>query len=194
MRAIDPELQAHLESGVTTLCHCLKLEAADGEVLGFADHDRDLTFDGVTYEARSGFDASRLAIGSGLCAGQFRNCRRAHLRPPDRSAARAGLYDRAAFTLHLVNWQDTAQRLLLRAGHLGEVTHGELGFTAELRGLAQKLDEPRGRVFQYGCDAALGDQRCGIDLAAAEFRGEGVVTSVDGPDRFTGGWPRRFCR
>ncbi|MFO0992405.1 MAG: DUF2163 domain-containing protein [Hyphomicrobiales bacterium] len=185
MRAIDPCLQAHLETGVTSLCQCLKLETRDGEILGFTDHDRDVGFGGVTYEAQSGFEASRVQSEAGFVPG---NLEIAGALTSDRlseARLRAGAYDRAAFTLQLVNWQDTSQRLLLRAGHLGEVSHGELGFTAELRGLAQKLDEPKGRVFQYGCDAVLGDERCGVDLALAEFRGEGVGTDVDGADRFT---------
>lgn len=185
MRAIDPALQAHLESGATSLCHCLRLETRDGEILGFTDHDRDLAFDDVTFEAQSGFDASRLQSEAGYVPG---NLEIAGALTSDRlseARLRTGAYDRAAFSLHLVNWQDTAQRFLLRAGHLGEVSHGELGFTAELRGIAQKLDEPRGRVFQYGCDAVLGDQRCGVDLGLPEFSGEGVVTTVDGADRFT---------
>lgn len=185
MRAIDPALQAHLDVGATTLCHCLRLEAADGEVLGFTDHDRDITFDDVTYEAQSGFEPSRVQSEAGYVPG---NLEIAGALTSDRlseARLRAGRYDRAVFTLHLVNWQDIVERLLVRSGHLGEVSHGELGFTAELRGFAQKLDEPRGRVFQYGCDAALGDLRCGVDLATAVMRGEGIVTQADGGDRFT---------
>ena len=48
----------------------------------------------------------------------------------------AGDFDNAVVELWLVNWQDVAQRLLLRKGHLGEVRFGTLGFTAELRGLS----------------------------------------------------------
>jgi uncharacterized phage protein (TIGR02218 family) len=184
MRTIDPALQAHLDAGATSLCKCLKLEARDGVILGFTDHDRDLVFDGVTYEAQSGFDASRVQAEAGYVPGNLEIAGALTSERLSEARLRAGAYDRAAFTLFLVNWQDVSQRYILRAGHLGEVSHGELGFTAELRGLAQKLDEPRGRVFQFDCDAALGDQRCGVDIAAEEFRGEGVVTGPDGPDRF----------
>jgi len=185
MRTIDPALQAHLDQGATSLCQCLKLETRDGEILGFTDHDRDLTFDDVTYEARSGFDSSRSQSESGYVSGNLEIAGALTSDGLSEARLRAGAYDRAGIMLHLVNWQDTAQRFILRAGHLGEVSNGELGFTAELRGLAQKLDEPRGRVFQYGCDAVLGDQRCGVDLTSSEFRGEGVVMLADGRDRFT---------
>ncbi len=184
MRTIDPALQAHLDAGATSLCQCLKIEARDGEILGFTDHDRDLTFEGVTYEAQSGFDASRLQSEAGYVPGNFEIAGALTSDRLSEARLRAGAYDHAGFTLFLVNWQDTSQRFLLRAGHLGEVSHGGIGFTAELRGLAQRLDEPKGRVFQYGCDAVLGDERCAVDLARAEFRGEGIVTEVDGSSRF----------
>jgi len=184
MRAIDPALQDLLDAGATTLCHCLKLTAADGEVLGFTDHDCDLTFDGITYEARSGFDPSLLQAEAGFAPGNLEIAGALNSDRLSEQRLRAGAYDNAGFALYLVNWQASEQRLLLRSGHLGEVSHGELGFTAELRGLAQLLDVPKGRVFQYGCDAALGDARCGVDLAAAEFRGDGVVTQAADARRF----------
>jgi len=185
MRVIDSGLQAHLAGGATTLCHCLKLVAADGEILGFTDHDRDLTFDGVTYEARSGFAPSRQQTEAGLAPGNLEIAGALTSERLSEARLRAGAYDRARFALHLVNWQDVGQRLLLRAGHLGEVSHGDVGFTAELRGLAQGLDEPKGRVFQYGCDAVLGDARCGVDIELAEFRGEGIVVAAESNRRFT---------
>ena len=57
VRAIDPGLQAHLEFGRDDLMPLPgSSKPPNGEVLGFTDHDRDLSFDGVTYEARSGFE------------------------------------------------------------------------------------------------------------------------------------------
>ena len=49
MKALLPELAAHLASGTTTLCWCWRLARRDGVVMGFTDHDKALTFDGTTY-------------------------------------------------------------------------------------------------------------------------------------------------
>jgi len=49
MKTISPALQAHLNSGTTTLCWCWKIVRNDGTTLGFTDHDAPVTFDGVTY-------------------------------------------------------------------------------------------------------------------------------------------------
>jgi hypothetical protein len=68
MKLLSAELQAHLDSGATTLCWCWRLTRRDGIVLGFTDHDRDLMFDGTTFEAAAGFSASEIkeAVGLGI--------------------------------------------------------------------------------------------------------------------------------
>ena len=58
MKTLPPALQAHLDSGATTLAWCWRIERADGVVFGFTDHDRELSFGGVDLRARSGLAAS----------------------------------------------------------------------------------------------------------------------------------------
>jgi len=57
--------------------------------------------------------------------------------------------------------------------------------TREVRGLSHFLNQPKGRLFQYGCDADVGDPRCGIDLTLPAYRGLGTVVAVDSARRFT---------
>lgn len=59
MRKISDEMAARIESGAAMLCHVWRLQRADGVVMGFTDHDRDLTMDGVVCRAASGWEASR---------------------------------------------------------------------------------------------------------------------------------------
>ena len=54
--------------------------------------------------------------------------------------------------------------MLLAKGTLGEVRREGAAFTAELRGLSQRLDEETGRLYTATCSADLGDARCTIDL------------------------------
>ena len=54
MRTIPTELAARIESGAAMLCHAWVLRRTDGLELGFTDHDRDLTIEGVTCRAASG--------------------------------------------------------------------------------------------------------------------------------------------
>jgi uncharacterized phage protein (TIGR02218 family) len=199
VRTIDSGLAAHLAAGVTTLCRCWHLTRGDGVVQGFTDHDRAVVFDGVTYEPAGGFDASEDTSATGFAIGGMEVL---GALASDRLSAddlAAGLYDGAAVRVYLVNWMAPAERHLLRAGRLGEVTREDGAFRAEIRGLAAALDEPQGRVFRPTCDADLGDARCTVDLTGAAFRGTGTVTAVadrrrlaaSGLGAFAAGWFER---
>ena len=178
MRTLPPGLQDHLDSGVTTLAWCWTLTPRNGETLGFTDHDRDLVFDGVTYKAQAGFTGSAIETSLGLAVDNLEVTSALSADTLSEAKLHAGDYDNAAIAIWLVNWADVSQRLLLRAGSLGEVSHGELGFSAEMRGLAHHLNQPKGRLFQFGCDAELGDPRCGVDLNDPLYRAEGAVLIV----------------
>lgn len=97
----------------------------------------------------------------------------------------AGMFDSAEIEIWRVNWADTAQRVLMVKGSLGEVRRGEAAFTAELRSLAHRLGQERGRTYQYACDATLGDARCGVDLEDPDFVGAGTVTAFETAYLFT---------
>jgi len=178
MRTLPTGMQAHLDSGATTLCHCWRLTRNDGLVLGFTDHDRDLNFDGTAYTATDGFEKTEMVSGLGLgvdnldVAGALRSSRL------DEDALRSGLFDNAKVEIFIVNWQDTSQSLLIRKGNLGEVTRSGKAFSAEIRGLAHELNQTQGRVYQFVCDADLGDPRCGVNLASSLYTGTASISNV----------------
>lgn len=196
MRTIPPALQAHLDSGATTIATCWRLTRADGTVFGFTDHDRALAFDDTTFAAMTGGTLSALESSAGLSVDN------AEIEGAFSAAALtaadfdAGRYDGAMLQVWRVNWQDTEQRVLLKTGTLGEVRRRGQSYTAELRGLSARLDEETGRVYQHGCDAVLGDARCGVDLDAPAYKGGATVStvpgaseiSVTGLDAFADGW------
>lgn len=185
MKQLSPGLAAHLAGGTTTLAWCWKLVRRDGVSLGFSEHDRDLRFGGVTYEAACGFTASALETSGGLnvdnldVAGALSSLRL------DEGDLAAGLYDDAEIEIWRVNWDNVEERLLMRKGNLGEVSRSGAAFTAELRGLAHRLNQPVGRLYQYGCDADFGDRRCGLD--AATWTAAGSITSSSGAALITEG-------
>ena len=53
MAAADLALEAHLKSGLTTLCTAWLIRREDGVALGFTDHDLPLSFEGITFRADS---------------------------------------------------------------------------------------------------------------------------------------------
>jgi uncharacterized phage protein (TIGR02218 family) len=192
MKNISSDLQAHLDSGATTLCNVWKLTRADGTVFGFTDHDRDLTIETLLYEAAAGFTASAVESSSGLAVDNLDILGGLRSDRLSAEALVAGLYDDAEVEIWRVNWQDVSQRVLLRKGNLGEVSRGATGFTAELRGLAHRLNQPVGRIYQYGCDADLGDVHCGVALVATSATvtaaSDNRVLTLSGLEAFASDW------
>jgi uncharacterized phage protein (TIGR02218 family) len=179
MRTLPPGLQAHLDSGSTTLCHCWRVTLKSGEKLGFTDHDLNLSFDTTIFEANAGFTASNIESSLGLSVDNMEATGALQSMKLDEARLKAGDFDHAAIEVWRVNWQNVAQRLLLRKGHLGEVTTGDGAFTAEVRGLAHVLSQQKGRLYQFGCDAELGDGRCGVNTSLNAFNDGGSVTRVE---------------
>lgn len=185
MKALPAGMQAHLDSGATTLAWCWRIERADGQVFGFTEHDRPLVFAATTYEAESGFGASELrslgdlSVDSQDIQGALRSDRISETDILD------GRWDNARVEVWLVNWADVAQRLLMRRGTIGQVRRGKAAFEAEVRSLAHLLNQPVGRTFQFFCDAALGDARCGVAITGPAYRGTGSVAAVVGDRTFT---------
>ncbi len=180
MRTLPVALAAHLAEDTTTLCSCWRITKASGAKLGFTDHDRALTFEGTTFEAQSGYTGSEIESSLGLSIDNLEATGALESARLDEQQLKAGDFDHAEIEIWRVNWQDETQRLLVRKGHLGEVTYGAGRFTAEVRGLAHLFNQPKGRLYQFGCDAELGDARCQIDLDLPEFRAIGAIITASG--------------
>lgn len=178
MRALPAALAAHLKSGATTLCRCWRLTRADGVVLGFTDHDRELAFEGVTFSAMEGLESSGDVTKAGFGVGGFEIAGAFSSSALAVADLHGGRYDGATVTLWLVNWADVSQRAVLREGTLGEVSRADGAFRAEVRGPMQQLETVRGRVVTMACDADLGDGRCKVALAGLARMA--TVEAVDG--------------
>lgn len=178
MKSLSSALQAHLDDGTTTLAWCWRIVRTDGVTFGFTDHDRTLSFDGTDFEPDSGFAASEIRSGSDLAVDAQDA---AGVLSSDRiteSDIIDGCWDNAGVELWRVNWSDPSQRVMMRRGAVGQIRRGRLAFVAEVRSLAHVLGQTVGRTFQAGCDAALGDARCGVDLENLAFKGTGAVIDL----------------
>lgn len=188
--------QAHLDSGATTIARAYALRRKDGVTLGFTDHDRDLSFDGIVFRADSGMTAKALVQSTGLSVDNteaFGALSHEAIREEDIVAGR---YDGAEVTGWQVNWADVALREVSFRGTLGEITRRGGAFTAELRGLSEALNRPQGRIYHARCAAVLGDRACGVNLAAPGYSaevpvaalGDAVSFTVVGPGGFADRW------
>ena len=167
MRDLSSDLKAHLENSATTLCWLWRITRADGTVLGFTDHDRNLEVDGIHYEGSSGLTPSEVdkrlgfSIDNGAVQGALSS---------DQISAEdinSGLYENAKIDCFRVNWKDHTQSVHMSTGRLGSIRQKGEAFEAEWTGESVLLDRSTGRVFSKICDAEFGDRRCG--LQAADF-------------------------
>ncbi len=177
--AVPADLQAHLDGGATTLCRCWAVVRRDGAAFGFTDHDRPLAFGGHTFRPDSGMSAAAIQAGTGLAVDSSEAVGVLSDAAIGEADILAGRFDGAEVTAWLVNWRAPDQRRLLFRGSLGEVTRGAGAFRAELRSLAEGLNQPLGRVYQAPCSAVLGDGECRFDLGQAGYSAEVAVERVE---------------
>ncbi len=173
-------LDLHLKSGATAVSRCWRVTRADGTAFGFTDHDLNLAFDGTVFRANTGMSAAALSQTTGLSVDNTEAVGALSDAAITEDDIFAGRFDGAEVEAWLVQWAAPENRVLQFRGSLGEITRANGAFSAELRGLAEQMNVPTGRVYQRTCQAVLGDAECGFDLTTAGYATEAVVTSTDG--------------
>lgn len=169
MSGLPAALEAHLQSGFTTVCRAWAITRRDGVTYGFTDHDCPLSFDGIEFRAHSGLTASALAQSTGLSVDNSEAIGALSDASITETDIEAGRFDGAEISCWLVNWTEPEQRWLQFRGTIGELRQSGGAFTAELRGLTDSLNQPLGRVYQKPCTAVLGDAQCRFDLGKPGF-------------------------
>lgn len=177
MRAIPSALQAHLDSGATTLATCWKITRQDGAVLGFTDHQADLVVAGVTYRSAGGGLKTAVAWSAGLAVNNLEVQALLDSAGVTEADIAAGKYDYAQIDVFLVNYADTSMGTVdLLGRQIGEVKRERGSYRAEVRGRTQFYRRTFGELYSPSCRAALGDARCQVDLTP--FTVTGTVTAV----------------
>jgi uncharacterized phage protein (TIGR02218 family) len=174
-------MQTHIAGDALTLATMWRIVRKDGEVFTFTDHDRDIVYAGETYVAALGYRRAAVSSGAELAVDETEVEGLLDSASISESDLRAGVWDGAAVRIFLVNWANTADgEIKVRRGRLGEVTLRDDGsFRAELRGLAQPLQQTIGSLYQPECRADLGDARCKVNLAfGAGWTQEAAIDAV----------------
>lgn len=165
MAGIDAALRAHLEGGLTTLCHAWKITRTDGVTLAFTDHDLPLSFEGTEFRADAGLSAKAIAQTTGLSVDNTEAIGALSDASIREDEIEQGRFDGAQVQAWLLNWADVRQRWLQFRGTIGEMRRVDGVFRAELRGLTETLNRTLGRVYQKPCTAVLGDKQCRFDTS-----------------------------
>lgn len=171
-------LYAHLATGTTTACRAWAVTRRDGVVFGFTDHDRDLAFEGISFRADTGLTARALQQTTGLSVDNSEAIGALSDAAVTEADILAGRFDGAEVRAWLVNWADISDRVLQFRGSFGEISRAGGAFQAELRGLAEVLNQPQGRVYQRTCSAVLGDRECTFNVGQLGYFAEREVEAV----------------
>lgn len=204
MKSIPAALQAHYESGSTSLAYGLFIRRTDGELYGFTSHDQPFDMDVVqwlpdtysssayiqTFDAEQGFDASNLVTTAGFNVDNLEITTLDDGTFFDRDDILAGRWRDAEYRIFRYRWDvsptiDDDVETIVR-GNFGEITLGQSTIKIELRGLTQRLQQPIGIVSQKTCRVRLGSVgigQCNKDLTSFTFNL--TVTGVTDKRTFT---------
>jgi uncharacterized phage protein (TIGR02218 family) len=183
MKARSAGLTTHHGEPVTTRAWCWKVTRRDAQVFGFTSVDVNLLIAGISYQAATGFTPSTIDSKSDLSVPNLDVIGLLDSASITEDDLLAGRWDGAAVEIFEVNYLDLTQGVMnLRAGTIGNVSAGRTSFTAELRGLAQTLQQPVGELFSPSCAADLGDARCTVSLGPITVTGS--ITSATSAREF----------
>lgn len=185
MRILTPQDAAHILQDVTSWAVCWKVQKGS-DVLRQTNHDREIVVNlssdtkglNGSYDPFLAFNASTMRSAGDLAVDNLEVDTILDSLGITAADVRAGLFDDVRYYLFLVNWREpTNSAIILRAGLVGNIrTFAREIANSELRGLKQYLQQNIVRTYGAGCDADLGDARCGFDLSTVTI--SGVVTSV----------------
>lgn len=146
----------------------------DGEIFRFTSLDRDLIWNGNSYDACDSLvpSASEGASSAGS-AGNMDLSGAVASGAISQHALASGLFDGAQVEAHLIPWDNATDmpRLLLK-GTFGAVQHSDTGFTVEILGDGARLTQtPLVRILQPDCRHLFGDAGCRKDLGPLTVTG-----------------------
>lgn len=173
MKTISAAFQAHLQQETTALAVCWKIVRDDGTVLGFTNHNADVTLDAdgagaVAYQAATGYNRSAIASELGLATGTLEVAGLLDDAAITGADLLAGKYLHAEIKIFLVVWTNLSYGILkMRRGRIGQITLHRDTYIAELIDLKGAYEQIIGEMYTPDCRADLGDSRCGVVLAPA---------------------------
>lgn len=170
-----------MQTEVVHAAWCWRITREDGVVLGFTSHDEDISYNGVTYKASTGFAPTAVSASGDMSVDNLDA--EGILKDGGLTTAdlRKGLYNNAAIEVFLINYTNLKDEVfILRRGYLGEVTYGRNGFTAEIKGLMEAYQQQVGKVCQKTCRTNLGSKECGIYLPSFTVSGTVIGIKEDG--------------
>lgn len=191
MKILAPSLANHLKEESTNLATLWKITRQDGLVQGFTNYDQNLTIDGLTYKAATGFNATAFSQDNTLAV---RNLDIESVLSSDgitEADLAGGKYDYARVDVFLCRWDippsslflNPPEHILMVRGIIGEVSMSDRRYKAEVRSFAQLLQQKISTVTTKECRAVFGDSKCTKDLSG--LTDNLTITGVTDKRQFT---------
>ncbi|MBX3593716.1 DUF2163 domain-containing protein [Sphingomonas sp.] len=182
-----------LDEPLATIALCWRIERLDGVAIGLTAHDRDLVVDGFLYRAAPGMTPSAIRRSADFDADSMDVTGALSGAAIGETDLLAGRWDGARVALFAVDWSDPVAPVPLGEGAIGAVETRAGTLTAELRGIAARLEAPICEVTSPECRAELGDRRCRVPMAgrkriARVIAAEGAALMLDRAEPLAGAW------
>lgn len=195
-KTVAAPLKTHIGGDVISLASCWRVTREDGTVQRFTDHDRDILFTapvtvgtttialGELYRATGSFQRTAIESAASTSVDTMDLTGLFFDGGITEANVKKGLYDNALIEVLFTNWRAPAGGIIsLRKGNVGSIAIQDGIFTAEMRGLTQRLSRQHPEVYSPDCRADLFDGRCG--LSAAAFTDTTLVDGVTDRRIFT---------
>lgn len=182
-KTVSIPLKAEYAKGTTTIARCWRFERRDGHVVTVTTCARDLLINGEVYRSKDGVNPTAIAQEASAAVSNSDVTGTMAAESVSEAELFAGLWDGAFVSVFEVNYRDLSMgSMQLQSGNIGDVKAGRSAFTAEVRGLTQRLQKVVGRVYTAGCPWVFGSigstyvPACNIDLGP--LTATGAFTSV----------------
>ena len=157
---------------------CWRVMLSNNKLLCFTDSDEDISFDNEVYLAGGYFTPSNICSSNEL---------------GEDHCIISGIIDGEIITEDLLNKDfvnayleifalSGREKIVLKAGWVGEIKYSKKSFTAEIQPLSSKTNNIIGKCYSENCRAEFGDQYCGVNKNDYIFAGE--ITSIEEVNSF----------
>ncbi len=168
-------IEGALAGEATAIALCWKLTRADGVILGFTGHDRDLRRDGLLFRAKPGMTPSAVSLRDGYSADSMDVAGVLDASAISADDLDAGRWTGAQLELLACDWTaPEVEMLRLMRGTIGDVVRAMDGadgaFRVELVSDMARLAAAGAPRCSPLCRADLGDARCGVDMDARRIQ------------------------
>ena len=167
MITLTPSIKAIIESKAHRFANLWKLTKKDASVLRFTDFQKQIEFEGNTYNPIAVADQSAVVAAEGLSERNRSFAGYLSSSALTEDDLRSGLYNDATVQHYQVDWKYPWQgSLLSNTFFITEIKWTGQTWEADLNGLTTKLRQFKGMTISRNCRFVLGDTNCGIDLSA----------------------------